>query len=419
MFCRKCGNELPEEALFCNQCGARVRNEEVLHETVSDANSLNQKTSASETIQYTQNAAETTDQKNNRAVAMTFIILAASVLLILIVMLSIRVTESVFLKSSDEKEITAEADVLDNDTHENDIKESEEKNVEEVVDNIQEEHVHQWIDATCTTPKTCSICGVTEGEPTGHTPDSNFRCAQCGRYCFKDVQVGTHLNFGSYEQDNDTSNGAEPIEWEVLEKSDTSILLISSYVLDCVPFDNSHNSGTVYWEDSYLREWMNGDFYDKAFNNDEKSVIYTVSLTNENNPYYKDSNLKPYILDSTTDRVFCLSLSETVNYYNYNVWDDDTWFGYCEALVVPATDYAVSKGVKTYTFTSEDYYQLFSDKNYSRDFIGKTGAQWWLRTPGFNDVEDIVEFNGKVGGYTGWTHDTECGVRPAIRVVTE
>ena len=30
-------------------------------------------------------------------------------------------------------------------------------------------HEHQWTDATCTEPKTCSTCGETEGEPLGHT----------------------------------------------------------------------------------------------------------------------------------------------------------------------------------------------------------------------------------------------------------
>lgn len=29
-------------------------------------------------------------------------------------------------------------------------------------------HEHQWVDATCTEPKTCSECGKTEGEPLGH-----------------------------------------------------------------------------------------------------------------------------------------------------------------------------------------------------------------------------------------------------------
>jgi len=28
---------------------------------------------------------------------------------------------------------------------------------------------HTWVDADCTTPKTCSVCKVTEGEALGHT----------------------------------------------------------------------------------------------------------------------------------------------------------------------------------------------------------------------------------------------------------
>lgn len=31
-----------------------------------------------------------------------------------------------------------------------------------------EDHEHKWVKATCTEPKTCSICGATEGEPKGH-----------------------------------------------------------------------------------------------------------------------------------------------------------------------------------------------------------------------------------------------------------
>lgn len=30
-------------------------------------------------------------------------------------------------------------------------------------------HTHDWKSATCTTPKTCSTCGATEGDATGHT----------------------------------------------------------------------------------------------------------------------------------------------------------------------------------------------------------------------------------------------------------
>lgn len=40
------------------------------------------------------------------------------------------------------------------------------ENLSSIEDLIKKEsHVHEWIEATYTTPKTCAICGVTEGEP--------------------------------------------------------------------------------------------------------------------------------------------------------------------------------------------------------------------------------------------------------------
>jgi hypothetical protein len=40
---------------------------------------------------------------------------------------------------------------------------------------------HQWIEADCTHPKTCSVCGKTEGEPLGHQFEDNI-CTVCGEY---------------------------------------------------------------------------------------------------------------------------------------------------------------------------------------------------------------------------------------------
>ena len=46
-------------------------------------------------------------------------------------------------------------------------------------------HEHQWIDATCTEPRTCSECGKTEGEALGHewieaTCTEAKHCSRCG-----------------------------------------------------------------------------------------------------------------------------------------------------------------------------------------------------------------------------------------------
>lgn len=40
---------------------------------------------------------------------------------------------------------------------------------------------HQWIEADCTTPKICAVCGKTEGERLGHKFVENV-CTVCGKY---------------------------------------------------------------------------------------------------------------------------------------------------------------------------------------------------------------------------------------------
>ena len=45
---------------------------------------------------------------------------------------------------------------------------------------------HEWINATCTTPKTCSVCKETFGEPIGHlwlkaTDEEPMTCLYCGK----------------------------------------------------------------------------------------------------------------------------------------------------------------------------------------------------------------------------------------------
>lgn len=50
---------------------------------------------------------------------------------------------------------------------------------------VEEVCEHQWIEATCTEPKTCSLCGITEGETLEHdfapaTVDSPKKCKVCG-----------------------------------------------------------------------------------------------------------------------------------------------------------------------------------------------------------------------------------------------
>lgn len=183
-------------------------------------------------------------------------------------------------------------------------------------------------------------------------------------------KVGDTLEFGQYEQDNQTGNGMEPIEWEVLETNETGALLMSRYILDCVPYYTSRSAVT--WEKSSLRTWMNETFYQTAFTDEEKQEIITVTLPNDPNPYYPtiDSG------NPTTDKVFTLSYQEADRLLND------------ENRNAAATEYARAHGAKFRTDNPEK-------KIY-----------WWLRTPGsfpYYAVVTSVEKNAldEVGNAVG------------------
>jgi len=90
--------------------------------------------------------------------------------------------------------------------------------------------------------------------------------------------------FGNYEQDNNTSNGKEPVEWLVLEKKNGYAYLISKYALVASAFNSTSN--TVAWSDSSLRTYMNSSFLDAVFNSKEKEALADidekVSILNKN-----------------------------------------------------------------------------------------------------------------------------------------
>jgi len=50
----------------------------------------------------------------------------------------------------------------------------------------------------------------------------------------KNAKVGDIVYFGTYEQDNDTTNGKEDIKWLVLAKENNRVLVISDKALDSV-----------------------------------------------------------------------------------------------------------------------------------------------------------------------------------------
>ena len=160
------------------------------------------------------------------------------------------------------------------------------------------------------------------------------------------AEVGSYVFFGSYEQDNITSNGKEDIEWLVLAKEGNRALLISRYALGCQPYNTSRTDTT--WETCSLRKWLNGTFINNAFTADEQNSIQRTTVTADKNPSYSTSPG-----NKTTDKVFLLSIAEANKYFDSN-----------SARACSATAYAKAQGA----YTNSD----------------NGNCWWWLRSPGYN-----------------------------------
>lgn len=177
------------------------------------------------------------------------------------------------------------------------------------------------------------------------------------------LQVGDSIFFGKYYQKNSIEK--DRIEWTILEKDNDKALVLSKYCLDSQPFSNIVTDDN--WEKSSLRKWLNGDFYDCAFSeeNEKNSVILSIES------------------EALNDKIFLLSEDEV---YRYLPIESDR-VGY-------VTSYATTKGV-----------QLKENRS----------CWWWLRdSDGTSLHAKVVSFDGKISENGLFVTDNDNAVRPAM-----
>ena len=167
---------------------------------------------------------------------------------------------------------------------------------------------------TATPAPTVTPVPTKEPEPTKiPTPTPEYYTPEN----WKDAGVGAKIKFGSYEQDNNIKNGAEEIEWLVIDEDEENLLIVSTYALESMPFMES-DGAYVNWEDSFVRKWMQEEFYPNAFTDEEKQSIVRTTLDhwfigNYGDEFKKfdEKKLESQVpLDDTEDYVFLLAYRE-------------------------------------------------------------------------------------------------------------
>ena len=215
--------------------------------------------------------------------------------------------------------------------------------------------------------------------------DSKEKFEKYEQPLIRNAAVGDKITFGTYEQDNDTSNGAEEIEWLVLAKESNKLLVISGKALDCQKYNST--SGLTTWEECSLRYWLNDSFLNEAFSEEEQALIQSTAVSADKNPQYSTNPG-----NATTDKIFLLSCIEAEKYFATD-----------NARQCSPTKYAYSKKVNDYTTLAVNYRTSY----------------WWLRSPSMQ--QNVVAMINPVGSieYRGITTSNYCYVRPALWISIE
>jgi hypothetical protein len=193
------------------------------------------------------------------------------------------------------------------------------------------------------------------------------------------ITVGSIVTFGRYEQDLHSKGSREPIEWIVLDVQENRLLLISRYALDCITYGSRQES--VAWETSYVRTWLNNQFLNAAFSEEEQKAILFTEVDNSKNQGYihYEGDGGP----NTQDQIFLLSYAEAWKYF-YQSSDRG-----CRP-----TKIAVKRGA------------------FESSLSGN--CPWWLRSPGYmEDYVAAVDVDGNRGSNVKYG---AMAVRPAMWV---
>lgn len=399
-YCRKCGAYL-EGGKFCPQCGAPIKNNTVFlagcDSQKADACGIG-KNSGEPVIEtgkaIGQDQKKSSGSRKNRHPFLKFVlILLGTVCLIFIFLNSILYTlingpfpaarELLAVSIQENDTVGYLMKLLLTDEEIMEIEQEQNQTVFEPVDLPEVECAHIWKKATCTVPPICEICGTAGKSALGHdwveaTYESPKTCLRCGQTEGMALgKVGDIIEFGYYEQDNNRVNGAEPLQWQILDINGNDLLVISRYAIDCRPY-NSENVDTT-WETCSLRKWLNEQFYYGAFDENEQMRILTSFVTaDENSAYHTNAGA------DTQDKIYLLSLPE-VEHYLPKV----------DQRICSSTAYSISRGA---------YVNPDTD-----------GSWWWLRTPGSSSSDAAsINSDGSIDCGDGTVNSAKGVVRPVM-----
>ena len=178
---------------------------------------------------------------------------------------------------------------------------------------------------------------------------------------------------------------SDDIGWRVLAIEDSRVLVISEDIIELCPY---HNEGVdITWEQSGLRRWLNGDFYN-GLPADVNSQVQEVTNQNPDTDNTPGGN-------PTQDKVFLLSIDEANRYFSS---DRD------RLAEIKLSDTTIQSIKDKYDIDIVENARLMA------------GYWWWLRTPGDDNSVNAAFICGGGDIHSDGTivDNDNNGVRPAM-----
>ena len=218
--------------------------------------------------------------------------------------------------------------------------------------------------------------------------------------------------FGQYMQGKYGGNNEKsPIEWIVVERSNDRAILMSKYILNHMPYDirllkDYADYFDSDWEYSLVREWLNNEFYNEAFNDTEKNMILAT---------YIDDDFGEHI---SNDKVFIMS---EMDFRGYGLLNQPISGS---RIATKGTEYA-----RTIPYVLEKKYENQKNINTQAEYLDvsketkkyKGGMSvYWLRSNDFPNGAACMGYDGvideKFPCFTNSSFISSIGVRPVITI---
>lgn len=184
----------------------------------------------------------------------------------------------------------------------------------------------------------------------------------------------------------------EPIRWRILKRTGKQALILCDSIIANRRFDASSND----YAKSEIRSWLNEEFYNTAFNEEQKPLIQITEV--DNSAVSTGCKSNPFASENTFDKIFLPSFQDVTN-PDYGFNPDATIREKVKKR--KSSDFALSQGAQM---------DLFSCG-------GEHNSCWWLRSayPDTSYSARYIGFSWRIKDGLLVT-SSACGVVPALTI---